>query len=81
MVKPLFFPGGDIGSLSINGTVNDLAMAGARPLALSASFILEEGFEIDALEDIARSMGKACAEVGVSIVAGDTKVVERGKGD
>ena len=81
VVKPLFFPGGDIGSLAINGTVNDLAMAGARPLALSAGFILEEGLPIDTLTRVVASMRVAAAEAGVHIVTGDTKVVDRGKGD
>jgi hydrogenase expression/formation protein HypE len=81
VVSPLFFPGGDIGSLSVHGTVNDLAMAGARPLHLSASFILEEGFALSDLQRIARSMGDAAREAGVKIVTGDTKVVERGKAD
>jgi hydrogenase expression/formation protein HypE len=81
VVKPLFFPGGDIGSLAVNGTVNDLAMCGARPLALSAGFILEEGLEIETLRRVAASMRAACAAAGVSIVTGDTKVVERGRGD
>jgi hydrogenase expression/formation protein HypE len=81
VVKPLFFPGGDIGSLAINGTVNDLAMAGARPLALSAGFILEEGLPIEVLTRIVKSMRQAAAQVGVHVVTGDTKVVDRGKGD
>jgi hydrogenase expression/formation protein HypE len=81
VVKPLFFPGGDIGSLAVNGTVNDLAMAGARPAYLSAAFVLEEGFPIESLRKIARSMRDASKHVGISIVAGDTKVVDRGKGD
>ena len=81
MVSPLFFPGGDIGSLAVHGTVNDVAMAGARPLCLSASFIIEEGFPFRDLKRIADSMGQAAAEAGVPIVTGDTKVVERGKGD
>jgi len=81
VVKPLFFPGGDIGSLAINGTVNDLAMAGARPLALSAGFILEEGLPIETLTRVVASMRVAAAEAGVHIVTGDTKVVDRGKGD
>ncbi len=81
VVSPLFFPGGDIGSLAVHGTVNDLAMAGARPLHLSASFILEEGFPLADLERIAQSMGAAAREAGVKIVTGDTKVVERGKAD
>jgi len=81
VVKPRFFPGGDIGELAVNGTVNDLAMAGARPLWLTASFILEEGLDTDELTRIAESMGAAAARAGVAIVAGDTKVVERGKAD
>jgi len=78
VVKPLFFPGGDIGRLAICGTVNDLAMAGARPLGLSASFILEEGLPIKDLERILASMKGAAQEAGVKVVAGDTKVVEHG---
>jgi len=81
VVKPLFFPGGDIGELAVNGTVNDLAMAGARPLFLSAGFIVEEGFPIADLRRVAASMGRAASAAGVVIAAGDTKVVERGKGD
>lgn len=81
VVKPLFFPGGDIGGLAVNGTVNDLAMAGARPLALTAAFIVEEGFPIADLRRIAASTRAAADAAGVSVVAGDTKVVERGKGD
>jgi hydrogenase expression/formation protein HypE len=81
VVSPLFFPGGDIGSLSVHGTVNDLAMAGARPLHLTASFIIEEGFPLADLARIAASMGRASREAEVAIVAGDTKVVERGKAD
>jgi len=81
VVRPLFFPGGDIGSLAVNGTVNDLAMCGARPLWLSAAFVIEEGFPIEALGRIAGSMRDAGRAAGVRIVAGDTKVVERGKGD
>ena len=81
VVKPLFFPGGDIGSLAVHGTVNDLAMGGARPLFLSAAFILEEGFPTAELRRIAASMAKAAAAAGVTIVTGDTKVVEKGKGD
>lgn len=81
VISPLFFPGGDIGSLSVHGTVNDVAMSGARPLYLSASFILEEGFPLADLKRIADSMGRAAQEAGVAIVTGDTKVVERGKGD
>lgn len=81
VVQPLFFPGGDIGSLAVHGTVNDLAMGGARPLFLSAGFILEEGFSVAALRRISSSMAEAAAAAGVMIVTGDTKVVERGKGD
>lgn len=81
VVSPLFFPGGDIGRLAVVGTVNDLAMAGARPSHLTASFILEEGLAMDTLERIAASMRAAADESGVRIVAGDTKVVDRGKGD
>jgi len=81
VVQPLVFPGGDIGSLSVHGTVTDLAMVGARPLWLTAAFILEEGLEIDLLRQIVRSMAEAARGAGVAIVAGDTKVVERGRGD
>jgi hydrogenase expression/formation protein HypE len=81
VVRPLFFPGGDIGSLAVHGTVNDLAMCGAQPLALSASFILEEGFPLADLRRVVESMRAAAALAGVSIVTGDTKVVDRGKGD
>jgi hydrogenase expression/formation protein HypE len=81
VVKPLFFPGGDIGSLAVHGTVNDLAMGGARPLYLSAAFIVEEGFPTEQLRQIAASMAKAAADAGVAIVTGDTKVIEKGKGD
>ncbi|MBA2392136.1 MAG: hydrogenase expression/formation protein HypE [Ktedonobacteraceae bacterium] len=81
VVNPLFFPGGDIGKLAVHGTVNDLAMAGAVPLYLSAGFILEEGFLISDLRRIVDSMASAAAEAGVSIVTGDTKVVQRGKAD
>jgi len=81
VVKPLFFPGGDIGSLAVHGTVNDLAMCGARPFALSTGFVLEEGFDMEALWKVASSMRDAAQEAGVSIVTGDTKVVDRGKGD
>ena len=81
VVQPLIFPGGDIGSLAVHGTVNDLAMGGARPLFLSAGFILEEGFPTDTLRQIAASMAQAARAAGVAIVTGDTKVVERGKGD
>ncbi len=81
VVKPIFFPGGDIGDLAVNGTVNDLAVAGARPLALSAGFVLEEGLPIADLRRIAASMARAAQQAGVPIAAGDTKVVERGKAD
>ncbi len=81
VISPLFFPGGDIGSLAVHGTVNDLAMCGARPLALSAGLILEEGLPMETLWRIVRSMQAAAAAVGVPIVTGDTKVVDRGKGD
>jgi len=81
VVSPLFFPGSDIGRIAVNGTVNDLCMCGARPLWLSAGFILEEGFAIATLERIVASMKEAAAAAGVGIVTGDTKVVERGKGD
>lgn len=81
VVKPLIFPGGDIGSLAVHGTVNDLAAVGARPLALSASFVLEEGLPIDDLQIVVTSMADAARRVGVDIVAADTKVVERGKAD
>jgi hydrogenase expression/formation protein HypE len=81
VVSPLFFPGGDIGDLAVNGTVNDLAMCGARPLHLSAGFILEEGFPVADLKRIAASMARAAAAAGVQIVTGDTKVVPRGKAD
>lgn len=81
VVTPLFFPGGDIGVLAINGTVNDLAMAGARPLYLSAAFILEEGFLLPDLARIVGSMRAAAEAVGVLLVTGDTKVVDRGKAD
>ncbi|WP_412537719.1 hydrogenase expression/formation protein HypE [Longispora sp. K20-0274] len=81
VVSPLFFPGGDIGDLAVNGTVNDLAVCGARPLYLSAGFILEEGFPVADLRRIAASMARAATAAGVAIVTGDTKVVGRGKGD
>ncbi len=81
VISPLFFPGGNIGSLAVHGTVNDLAMAGAIPLHLSAGFILEEGLPLADLSRIVSSMAKAASEAGVAIVTGDTKVVERGKGD
>jgi hydrogenase expression/formation protein HypE len=81
VVKPLFFPGGDIGRLAVCGTVNDISMLGAIPKYLTASFILEEGLSINALERVVRSMAEAAQEAGVDIVAGDTKVVEKGKAD
>lgn len=81
VVTPLFFPGGDIGRLAINGTVNDLAMSGARPLYLAAAFILEEGLGTEELRRIVQSMSQAADDAGVQLVAGDTKVVNRGKGD
>jgi hydrogenase expression/formation protein HypE len=81
VVRPLFFPGGDIGKLAVHGTVNDLAVGGALPLFLSAAFILEEGMPIADLKRIVASMHDACREAGVALVTGDTKVVDRGKGD
>jgi len=81
VVNPLFFPGGNIGDLAVNGTVNDLACSGAQPLGLTAGFILEEGLELEVLGAIAQSMGKAAAEAGVDILAGDTKVVGKGGAD
>jgi hydrogenase expression/formation protein HypE len=81
VVSPLFFPGGDIGDLAVNGTVNDLAVSGARPLWLSAGFILEEGFPVADLERIVGSMAAAAERAGVQVVTGDTKVVQRGKAD
>ncbi len=81
VVKPMFFPGGDLGTLAINGTVNDLAMCGARPLYLSAGFILEEGLAIEDLWRVVRSMRSSAAEAGVRVVTGDTKVVDKGRGD
>jgi len=81
VVSPLFFPGGDIGCLSVHGTINDVAMAGARPLYLAAGFVLEEGFPLADLKRIVESMAAASREAGVPVVTGDTKVVERGKGD
>lgn len=81
VVSPLFFPGGDIGCLSVHGTINDVAMMGAKPLYLSAGFILEEGFKLADLARIVQSMAAAAKEAGVPVVTGDTKVVERGKGD
>lgn len=81
VVRPLFFPGGNIGDLAVNGTVNDLAMSGARPLYLTASFIVEEGMPLDQLGAIATTMGAAAQRAGVALVTGDTKVVDRGHGD
>jgi hydrogenase expression/formation protein HypE len=81
VVRPIFFPGGDIGRLAVHGTVNDLAVGGARPLFLSSAFILEEGLALADLQRIVASMRAACAEAGVLLVTGDTKVVDRGKGD
>ncbi len=81
VVSPIFFPGGDIGALAVNGTINDIAMAGARPLYLSASFVIEEGLPLADLLRVATSMGEASRIAGVPIVTGDTKVVERGKAD
>lgn len=81
VVSPLFFPGGDIGDLAINGTVNDLAMSGASPLYLSAGFILEEGLPMETLGRVVNSMARACKAAGVQIAAGDTKVVNKGHGD
>ena len=81
VVKPLFFNGGDIGKLAVCGTINDLAVCGAKPVALSLSLIIEEGFELDVLDRILASAAKAAEEAGVSIVAGDTKVVETGAAD
>ena len=81
VVTPLFFPGGDIGHLAVNGTVNDLAMSGARPLYLTAAFIIEEGLPLEELQRVTQSMSQAAAEAGVAIVTGDTKVVNRGCAD
>jgi hydrogenase expression/formation protein HypE len=81
VVRPIFFPGGDIGRLAVHGTVNDLAVGGARPLFLSAAFILEEGLPLADLRRVVSSMREACAEANVTLVTGDTKVVDRGKGD
>ncbi len=81
VVHPLFFPGGDIGTLAVNGTVNDLAMCGARPLYLSAGFIMEEGLSVETLARVIESMRRSAATAGVLIVTGDTKVVDKGKGD
>lgn len=81
VVQPIFFPGGDIGRLAVNGTINDLAVGGAEPLYLAASFIIEEGLSLGDLRQIVESMSAACREAGIALVAADTKVVERGKGD
>ncbi|MEM8746082.1 MAG: hydrogenase expression/formation protein HypE [Actinomycetota bacterium] len=81
VVQPLFFPGGNIGELAVNGTVNDLATSGARPIALSTGFILEEGLELDRLHAVAAAMGRAAERAGVQLATGDTKVVEQGHGD
>ena len=81
VVRPLFFPGGDIGTLAVNGTVNDLAMCGAEPLYLSVGLVIEEGFAIDDLRRVVESMRRAAQTADVRLVTGDTKVVERGKGD
>src|SRR5690349_936795 len=81
VVRPVIFPGGDIGSLAVNGTINDLAMCGAKPLYLSVGFILEEGLSLDLLQRVVNSMAEAARTAGVPIVTGDTKVVDRGKGD
>ncbi|HHT9158780.1 MAG: hydrogenase expression/formation protein HypE [Planctomycetes bacterium GWF2_39_10] len=81
VVKPLFFPGGDIGRLAVSGTINDLAVVGAKPMFLSAGFIIEEGFEMSLLEKVVNSMKETAAVAGVEIVTGDTKVVERGSVD
>src|SRR5690348_2959156 len=81
VVRPIFFPGGDLGSLAVHGTVNDLAMAGARPLYLSAAFIIEEGLPMETLWKVISSMQQAAQKAGVQIVTGDTKVVDHGKGD
>jgi len=81
VISPLFFPGGDIGCLSVHGTINDVAMAGARPLYLAAGFILEEGFPLADLARVVESMARSASDAGVPVVTGDTKVVERGKAD
>jgi hydrogenase expression/formation protein HypE len=81
VVRPLFFPGGDIGSLAVHGTINDLAMCGARPLGLSAGFIIEEGLPVSTLDQVVASMAEAAGRAGVPVVTGDTKVVDRGKAD
>ena len=81
VVRPIFFPGGNIGKLAVHGTVNDLVVGGARPLYLTAAFVLEEGLPLSELRQIVESMRAACAESGIALVTGDTKVVDRGKGD
>lgn len=81
VIDPIFFPGGDIGTLAVNGTVNDLAMCGAKPLYLSAGFVIEEGYSMEDLWNVVLSMRRAATEAGVELVTGDTKVVDRGKGD
>jgi hydrogenase expression/formation protein HypE len=81
VVRPLFFPGGDIGSLAVHGTVNDLAMCGARPLFMSCGLILEEGFPMETLQKVVQSMAHAAGQAGITLVTGDTKVVDKGKGD
>ncbi|SHO48212.1 hydrogenase expression/formation protein HypE [Desulfopila aestuarii] len=81
VVDPIFFPGGDIGKLAVHGTINDLAMRGAKPICLSLGLILEEGLSLDELERVIISIAEACKEAGVPIVCGDTKVVPKGKGD
>lgn len=81
VVRPLFFPGGDLGKLAVHGTVNDLAVGGAKPMFLSAAFIIEEGLPLADLKRIVASMHDACTQAGVALVTGDTKVVDRGKGD
>jgi hydrogenase expression/formation protein HypE len=81
VVRPLFFPGGDIGSLAVHGTVNDLAMGGAQPLFISTAFIIEEGFAVENLRHIVNSLHRAAEAAGVQVITGDTKVVEKGKGD
>src|SRR5499425_2904561 len=81
VVSPLFFPGGDIGELAVNGTVNDLAVGGAEPLCITAGFILEGGLELDVLRRVVESMARPAGAAGVRLLAGDTKVVPRGRGD
>jgi len=79
VVQPLFFPGGNIGDLAINGTINDIACSGAQPAGLTAGFIIEEGLQLDVLGTIAATMGRAAAAAGIAIIAGDTKVVDKGQ--